>query len=484
MKPFWIVLAAVSGLAAAGGSAEAVAETIRLTLAETIDRARVSSPSLARLAALQTAAEAGLRGARASRLPALDLGASYTRNSDVPELTIAVPGMEPRTIFPNIPDNYRTRAALSLPLYTGGRLEAGVRAAGHDREAAVHDLEGGANDLVLEATTAYWRLVTALETARVLAEAVAAFEAHLKETRDRQQFGMAARNEALAVQVERDRAELQRLLAVNAAQIANADLVRLTGLPAATRVEPIEPLADPGAPVSGGGSPGPAGGDAPACSPARQAGARSDAFRRIGGWGADEQHEQRRLDGLVAEALVARPEAAALRSRLAATEASVRVARSSSLPAAGLSAGYDYARPNTRILPPVEEWRGTWTVGVSVSITAFDGGRTAAAVARASALADAVRHQLEDLERSIRLEVTSRVLDLGAGHATLEVARRNLEAAREGVRVSGDRYREGLIPSSELLDAETALLRAGLEETEALAQLRLAQARLTRAVGR
>jgi outer membrane protein TolC len=421
--------------------AKAGAETVRLSLAETVERARASSPRLAQLAALQTAADAGLLGARAGRLPVLDLAASYTRNSNVPELTIALPGTEPRTIFPNIPDNYRTRAGLTLPVYTGGRVQGEIRAADHNRDAAGRDLEAGVKDLVLEASSAYWQLVTARESARVLAEAVAAFEAHLKQTKDRQQLGMAARNEVLLVQVERDRAELSRLAADGAAQVANANLVRLVDLPPGSEVEPIEPLASPARP-------------------------RPD------------------LEALVKEALDGRPEAAALRSRAAAAQAAVKVARSATLPQASLSAGYDFARPNARILPPVEEWKGSWSVGVSLSITAFDGGRTSAAAAQARAQAAAVRHQLEDLERRIRLEVTSRVLDLGTSRATVEVAERNLEAAGESLRVSRDRYHEGLIASFELLDAETALLRAGLDRTTAATQLRLAQASLERAVGR
>jgi len=421
--------------------AEAGAETVRLSLAETVERARASSPRLAQLAALQTAADAGLLGARAGRLPVLDLAASYTRNSNVPELTIALPGTEPRTIFPNIPDNYRTRAGLTLPVYTGGRVQGEIRAADHNRDAAGRDLEAGVKDLVLEASSAYWQLVTARESARVLAEAVAAFEAHLKQTKDRQQLGMAARNEVLLVQVERDRAELSRLAADGAAQVVNANLVRLVDLPPGSEVEPIEPLASPARP-------------------------RPD------------------LEALVKEALDGRPEAAALRSRAAAAQAAVKVARSATLPQASLSAGYDYARPNGRILPPVEQWKGSWSVGVSLSITAFDGGRTSAAAAQARAQAAAVRHQLEDLERRIRLEVTSRVLDLGTSRATVEVAERNLEAAGESLRVSRDRYHEGLIASFELLDAETALLRAGLDRTTAATQLRLAQASLERAVGR
>ncbi len=57
-------------------------------------------------------------------------------------------------------------------------------------------------------------------------------------------------------------------------------------------------------------------------------------------------------------------------------------------------------------------------------------------------------------------------------------------AARENQRVAGDRYHEGLVASSDLLDAEVALQRAGVDRAEALAQLRLAAANLERAIGR
>ena len=415
--------------------------TLRLTLAEAIARARQSSPRLAQLRSLETAAAEGLRAARAGRLPQLDLSASYNRNSNVPELVLALPGAPPRTIFPNIPDTYRAHGGMSLPLYTGGRVENGISAADQQRLAAGKDVEGGLEDLVVETSTAYWSLVTGQQSARVLAESVASFEAHLKDARNRLDLGMAARNEVLAFQVERDRAELARLQSANAAEVANANLLRLLGLPPATRIEPVEPMAVPTV--------------------------------------SSEEPEP-----LVAAALQKRPEVAALHARIGAAEANVKVARAGSLPQVGLSAGYDYANPNTRILPLAPEWKSTWSVGVSVGLTAFDGGRTSAAVAQARAQAEAARQQLEDLRRRVRLEVTSRVLEMATARAQVEVAERNLEAAKENVRVSRDRYHEGVIPSSELLDAETALLRAGLDRTAAATQVHVALANLDRAVGR
>ena len=61
---------------------------------------------------------------------------------------------------------------------------------------------------------------------------------------------------------------------------------------------------------------------------------------------------------------------------------------------------------------------------------------------------------------------------------------RNLEAARENLSVSRDRYTEGLIPPSELLDAESRLLQSGLDRTTSATHLQQARANLDRAVGR
>jgi outer membrane protein TolC len=91
---------------------------------------------------------------------------------------------------------------------------------------------------------------------------------------------------------------------------------------------------------------------------------------------------------------------------------------------------------------------------------------------------------LRELDQAIRLEVTQRALELRTAEARVAVAGRSVESAAESRRVAGERYREGVIPSSELLDAENAHERAALTRTEALAALRLAVAGLDRAVGR
>ena len=428
-------------------AAPAEGAVVRLTVDEAVARAIAASPRLARLSALETAAEAQARGARADRWPQVDLGAGYTRRSEVPELAIFAPTNNPAqpveriVVFPNIQDNWRVRAGVALPLFTGGRIGGQIEAAEQGRSAAGEDLRAGRADLVFETKNAYWSLVTARESQRVFQETIRAYDAHLADARNRERFGMAARNEVLAVQVERDRVELEGLRAEAAADLAEANLHRLLNLPPLARVDPAEPLEAAALP-------------------------RPD------------------VEVLVAEAQAGRAERKALAARAAAAEAVTGAERGARLPQVALTGGYTYANPNRDIVPPTADWEDTWDVGVGLSWNVFDGGRRSASEARARSQADAAREQLRELDRWIRLEVTQRALELRTAEARLGVAERSVGSADESRRVASDRYREGVIPSSELLDAEVAHERAALARTEALAALRLTAAGLDRAVGR
>jgi outer membrane protein len=435
------MLLAAGTATAQDSPATAEAGPVRLSLEEAVQRALTVSAQLRELEHVRVAAGADVEGARAGRWPTADVAAGYTRRSDINEFLIPQPPGQPPVGFLNLPNNWGLSARANLPIYAGGRISGQIDAAVESERAAGLDLDASRRSVILETEDAYWQLVTARESEGVLREALGAFQAHLKDARNRERFGLAARSEVLAVEVEHERAELRRLRAENAAEVAEANLVRLLQLPPDAVVEPTETLES-----------------------------------------LPPTHED--LEALVQQALEARPEREGLLARVRAAEASVRVARSTTRPHLGLTAGYLYANPNRNFVPPDEQWRSSWDVGVEISVRVFDGGRTSASVARAQANVEALRQRLDDLERHIRLQVTSAHLEIRAAHVATRVADRAVAAGEESQRVSADRYREGVIPSSELLDAEIALLDAGLERTQALADARLAAAELDRAVGR
>lgn len=417
------------------------AETISLSIDQAIAMARETAPQLRRLESLREAARAGVDGAEAARMPRVDLTAAYSHNSDVPELSTFIPEQGIVTIFPNLPDKAQSAATVQLPLYTGGRISSTIDAATSRLDAAGSDVLAADRDLVLETRSTFWGLVTAKERERVVAASLASYDQHLVDARNRLELGFTARNELLAVEAERKRAELQVIAARNTVELVEANLRRLTGLTSGTRIEPR--VED-----SGSG------------------------------------HERDDIEALVELAFAERPELAALRARASAADEAADATGAGRRPQVGLSASYEYSNPNPKILPLEGEWNDTWSVGVGVSWNVFDGGQRSAAEAEARANANAIREQLRDVEERIRLEVTQSVLELANARAATSVARAGLEAATENERVTRDRYREGVSPSSELLDAEAITLRAGLDVAEAESAVRIAIARVERAVGR
>lgn len=419
----------------------AVTLATALSLSEALERAKAAAPELARLRALESAASASVDETRAARRPGVELQAGYTRQSNVPEYAVPQPDGSLEVIFPNIPDNFVLRAQTSVPLYTGGRLEGQREAAEYRRDAVTGDVATGILDVVYEATEAYWGLVTARERVRVLSLSLAAYEQHLADARHREGLGLAPRSEPLTVQVERDRAELERVEAENAAAVAEANLARLLNLPPGTPVEPTEPLD-----------------------------------------GTTARPEP--LETLVEAALAARPERRSLAARRRALEKQADVERASRLPQLAAAAGYDMNDPNRRIVPVRDGWEDSWDVSVRATFQAWDGGRSKAAATRYRSEAEAVAHQLDDFDRRVRLDVTTRRLGVESSRRGAEVAARAEAAAAEAERIVKDRYLEGVATNAERLDAEVALQRARLDRAAALATWRVAAARLDRAVGR
>lgn len=414
---------------------------VRFSEAEAVARAKAVSPGLARLRALESAAAASVKEAKAERYPTLDFSAGYTRNSNVPIVSIPLPGGGERTIFPNIPDNYRTRLEGAVPLYTGGRITALYDATTRLRDAAGKDVDAGANDLVFETRAGYWSLLNARESERFLRESLASYDAHLRDAENRRSLGLAAADEVLAVSADRDRAELGRLQAEKAALQGEENLRRLLDL-------------SPGAPVE-----------------------LTDGFPAAAAPDVD-------TEALVAAALGSRPERSALEARRQALESQAKAEKSRRLPQLYAAGAYDYANPNRSSLPLEDIWTATWNVSVNLAFRIYDGGRASAAEAHAASEAEAVARQIDEFDRRVRLDVSFRVLDVRTAEAAIAVSQHQVEAAAENVRVTRDRYQEGIAPSSELLDAQTRLLRAELELTGSRTETQIARAGLDRAVGR
>ena len=440
MRRTLIILFALGAAAwPCGASAQEVA--VPLTLEAALERGQRHSLRLVEMQSRVEAAEAVEAGRRAADRPLVAAVGGYTRTNHVDEFTIVAPGQPPRTLYPDVPDNYRARLDLQWPIYSGGRADALVRAARAEREAAGSDLEAARADLRLEITRAFWALVTAREAEQALARSVEQVDAHVRDVRARLEQGLVPPNEVLSAEAQRSRQRVLALEARNTRVIVETDLRRLIGEDGEA---PIAPAVAPGA----GAPPG------------------------------------ENAQTLVEEARRRRPERKAFEDRAAASRAREAAAAAAARPQIGVIAGYDYARPNPRIFPRVDVWEDSWDLSVNVSWSLWDGGRRRAEHAEAAAGSRALDARAGEFDRLLALEVRQRWLEADSSRAAIEAAADGVRAATEARRVLRERFAAGVATSTDVLDAETAVLQAELDRTRAISNARLARARLDRAVGR
>lgn len=419
----------------------AAQEPLRLALDEAIARGLANSHRLAELQARKEGAAAAEAGRDAASMPSLSILANYMRTNHVEEFRIAQPGQGVIVVYPDVPDNYRARLDLAWPVYSAGRTDALERAATAERKASEEDIVAARSDLRLEITRAFWALVSAIESERVLARSLDTIGAHVNDLRRQFEQGLIAPNEVLTAEAQQSRERVLSIEASNIRGVSEADLRRLIGVDTLERIEPIAAL---------------------------EGGAASTAT----------------INGLLTEARTQRAERRALEDRLEASRAREAAVEADARPQIGVNAGYDYARPNTRVFPRVAEWHDSWDASVNLSWSLWDGGRRRAQLAETVAASQAIKARTAEFDRQVSFEVQQRRLEVDSSRAAIDAAQDGVRSAVEAQRVVMERYRAGVVTNTDVLDANLAVLQAELDLTRARANARLADARLDRAVGK
>jgi outer membrane protein TolC len=433
-----LALVAVAGPATAQ---DAPGPAVRLTLDEAQARALEASHRLAEARARGTVAQAAIAAREAAERPLVSASAGYTRTNHVVPFFVPGPTGLPRAIYPDVPDNYRSRLDLQWPIYNGGRSDALEQAARAEAGAVTADVDTARADLRLEVARAFWAVVTARAAVAVLDEALERAGVNVNDARQRLNAGLVAPNDVASAEAQQARQRMLLVEARNQRDVASADLARLAGLEASQTIEPVAELQRPA--------------------------------------GAGQT-----FDALAREGLARRPERKALELRITAADLQKAAVAAGRKPVVAAGAGVDYARPNPKIFPRADRWDESWDAGVNVTWSLWDGGRVAADVAQAAGAASAVRERLREFDSVLAVEVRQRSLDISSGTAAIAAADEAVRAATEARRVVGERYRAGVIAQGDVLDAELQLLQSQLDRTRALASVRLAEARLDRAVGR
>lgn len=412
------------------------------TLERAISYALTNSPD-ARIAQKRiAAARAGIEQANSALWPQLQLQSSYTRTDNPMFVFGSILAQRSYNYssppnFNNLPDvdNLNARGVLTQPLYTGGRISAGRAAAKANTGAAMAGAEAVRNTLAFEVARTFHTILKTREFIRAAEAGVRSFENNLTIASNRVVAGTALKTDVLDMQVRLAQAREDQVRARNANALSERVLQTVLGLEAGEfSVVDFAPAVT--APVE------------------------------------DLKSEISNLK------FAARPELIAIQQAQQAAEAQVRQAKSGHRPRVSAFGSLDYDQGW------VTDGDGkSYMAGVMVQWDVWDGKLTRGRVSEAQANLEAAYEEERKLRLAIGLEVEQARLELKAANERLTVTAATVAQAQESVALTRARFEQGLMLSTQLIDAETALIAARMHRAESESDQRIAIAALRKALG-
>ena len=428
-------------------------EPLKITVDQGIELGLKNSKALHSSSMKVEAADARESELRTNLLPSVKFTGGYTRLSDVPPAVIGPIQLSPTMsvgpfpLSPTVLNNYTTKLTVQQPIFTGFKIESGVKAAEYTTRATEQDYAKDKSDLRYNIQNAYWNLFKAQEFKKVIDENVEQVKGHLADVSSWVSRGMATINDQLRVEVQLSNAQLAQIDAKNNVRLAMIALDNVMGISLSTQID------------------------------------IASVPKELGDSTGTNIAPQESLDMLIGKARDNRPEIKAMDFRVRAGEAGVTAGRSGWFPQLFLVGDYNYARPNSRIFPTEDNFKDTWDVGVMATWDLWNWGVSSDQTTQAQAqLAQA--HDASDLLRDgIILEVTQNYLNVNQASERIGVSAQAVKQAKENYRVTREKFKAGLALNTDLLDAEAALLQAKTNYTQTLVDFELAQARLDKAIG-
>jgi outer membrane protein TolC len=163
-------------------------------------------------------------------------------------------------------------------------------------------------------------------------------------------------------------------------------------------------------------------------------------------------------------------------------EQSLRMARGSVLPTLALGGQYNIWADALNLRKGT--WQNYYTISLSLSLPIFNGFESQARIGQSKAALREIEWTRKGLTNAVAFEVRQASLNLNQARETLLSQEKNVEQAREAVRIAELNYAEGLATNLDVSTAQVALSQARTNYSQALYDCVITQAQLEKAVGR
>ena len=341
----------------------------------------------------------------ASQIPALGASLTSAFNEAGSSLVDAL-----RTDTRNV---YAGAITLTQPLYMGGKIRAYNKITKYAEELAQQQHQGGMQEVIMSTDQAYWQVIS-LVNKKKLAEGYLKLLQQLDSDVEKMiAEGVATKADGLSVRVKVNEAEMTLTKVEDGLSLARMLLCQLCGIDLSSPIT----LADENME------------DIPLLTP--------------------ETHFD------MSTAYANRPEIRSLELATQIYKQKINVTRAEHLPSIALMGNYMVTNPS--VFNSFEnKFKGMWNVGVMVQIPIWHWGEGIYKTKAAKAEARIAQYQLQDAREKIELQVNQSAFKVKEASKKLVMATKNMEKADENLRYATLGFKEGVIATSNVLEAQTA----------------------------
>lgn len=329
---------------------------------------------------------------------------------------------------------------LTQPIFMGGKIIAYNKITKFAEQLAESQHATELQDVILNTDQAYWQVIS-LVNKKKLAESFLELVKKLDSDVSKMVAeGVATKADELSVKVKVNEAEMTMTKVENGLSLSKMVLCQLCGIPLDTPItladESMENITLP------------------------------DTY----------------IQGNVNTALSNREELKSLELASKIYRQKVNITRSEFLPSVGLTATYLVTNPSL-VNGFEKKMRGMWGVGMMVKIPVFHWGEGIYKVKAAKAEANIAQYKLDDVKEKVELQVTQATYKVNEATKKLAMAEKNMAKADENLRYANLGFQEGVIPTSNVLEAQTAWLSAQSGKIDAQIDVKMSEIYLNKSMG-
>jgi len=329
---------------------------------------------------------------------------------------------------------------VTQPIFMGGRITAINKIADYSERMADIGYDQKTQEIIYNVENAYW-LVVSLKHKQQLAnkylELVKTLGSDVQKMINQ---GVATRADGLTVDVKINEAEMQKTQADNGLSLAKMYLSQLCGLPISDEIT----LADENAETL------------------NEAVASAD-------FDTDKAIEQR-------------PELQMLQTAVDITGQVTKMARADYMPMIALTGGYLVSNPNV-FNGFQNKFGGVWNVGVLLRVPIWNWFETAYKIRASKSATTMAKLEYDEAKEKIELQLNQSSFKVKEANKKYAMTLKNTEKANENLRCANLGFKEGVISSTTVMEAQTAWLLAQTQKIDAAIDVKMTEIALKKAMG-